>query len=103
MDITFGISKKYWLKNQVKGAHILATRGGGAPTLPGAPPDLVAPWTSTDLNSNSIYSRSGRKKKERRIHRVLQYGAAMACPSSGGLIGNPFGAPERGIHHHRHH
>ena len=28
-----------------------------------APPDLVAPWTSTDLNSNSIYSVSRRKNQ----------------------------------------
>src|SRR3954471_21985531 len=28
----------------------------------GAPPASCPPWSSTDLNSNSIYSRSGRKK-----------------------------------------
>ena len=50
--------------------------GGGAPVPLGAPPTSWAPWRSTDLNSNSIYSLSGRKKSERRIHRVLQYGAA---------------------------
>ena len=52
-------------------------RGWGArPPLLGAPPVSWAPWTATDLNSNSIYSRSGRKKSERKFHRVLQYGAA---------------------------
>ena len=29
----------------------------------GAPPASWAPWCSTDLNSNSIYSRSGRKNQ----------------------------------------
>jgi hypothetical protein len=65
---------------------------------------LWVPWTSTDLNSNSIYSRSGRKKSERSVHPVLRYGAAAAsCSSSGGLIWSPFGAPERGIRRHHHH
>ena len=50
--------------------------GRGAPTPLGGAPTSWAPWGSTDLNSNSIYSRSGRKKSERRIHRVLRYGAA---------------------------
>ena len=53
-----------------QGAH----EAGGAPRGVGAPPTLVervwAPWSSTDLNSNSIYSCSGRKKSERKIHRV---------------------------------
>ena len=52
------------------------TRVRGAPGGTGAPPASWVPWCSTDLNSNSIYSRSGRKKSERRIHRVLRYGAA---------------------------
>ena len=42
----------------------------------GRAPASWAHWTSIDLNSNSIYSRSGRKNPERKIHRVLQYGAA---------------------------
>ena len=57
------------------GLH-LSTRVGGTPTPLGAPPASWAPWCSTDLNSNSIYSRSEREKSERRIHRVLRYGAA---------------------------
>ena len=36
--------------------------GGGALAPLGAPPASWAPWSSTDLNSNSIYSCSGRKK-----------------------------------------
>ena len=36
--------------------------GGGAPAPLGAPPALWAPCCSTDLNSNSIYSCTGRKK-----------------------------------------
>ena len=96
--------KKYWRKNQHQGAHILSTRVQGAPTPWGAPPASWAPCTSTDLNSNSIYSHSGRKKSERRIHLVLRYGAAAKpCSSSGGQIWSPFGAPERGIRRHHHH
>ena len=37
--------------------------GGGAPAPLGAPPASWALWSSTDLNSNSIYSCSGRKNK----------------------------------------
>src|SRR5215216_4462531 len=37
MEISFGIYKKYWRKNQQKGDHTLATR------VEGTPPDLVAP------------------------------------------------------------
>ena len=37
--------------------------GGGAPAPLGAPLASWAPWCSTDLKSNSIYSCSGRKKK----------------------------------------
>ena len=46
----------------------------------------------------------GEKKIERKIHRVLRYGAAAKPNSlSGGLIWSPFGAPERGIRRRRHH
>ena len=37
-------------------------KGGGALTSLGTPPASWPPWSSTDLNANSIYSRSGRKK-----------------------------------------
>ena len=40
------------------------------------PPISWAPWTSSDLNSNSISSVSRRKKSERKFHRVLRHGAA---------------------------
>ena len=74
-EITFGKYKKYWRKNQGQGAHTLSTRVGGAPAPLGRAPASWAPWSSTDLNSNSIYSRLG-KKLERRIHHVLRYEAA---------------------------
>src|SRR3990170_6858096 len=48
--------------NQQRGDHHLSTRVGGTPYPLGAPPILWVPRSSTDLNSNSIYSRSGRKK-----------------------------------------
>ena len=54
--VIFGNNKKYWKKNLHQGGLHLSTRVGGAP------PASWAPWSSTDLNSNSIYSRSGRKK-----------------------------------------
>ena len=50
--------------------------GGGAPAPPGRAPTSWAPWSSSDLNSNSIYSCSERNKSRRNIHRVLRYGAA---------------------------
>ena len=78
-------------------------RGWGRAYPMGAPPASWAPLCSTELNSNSIYSCSG-KQSERRIHRVLRYGAAAKPYSlSGGLIWSPFGAPERGIRRRRNH
>ena len=50
--------------------------GGGVPAPWACPPTSWAPWTSSDLNSNSIYSVLGRKKLERKFHRVLRHGAA---------------------------
>ena len=73
MENIFGIYKKYWRKNQGQGAHTLSTR------VVARLPALWAPWCSTDLNSNSIYSRSGRKKSERMIHHILRY-EAVAKP-----------------------
>ena len=61
MEIIFGIYKKYWKKDQDQGAHTLATRVG-ARLPPGRAPYLVGPWSSSGLNSKSIYSLSGRKK-----------------------------------------
>ena len=58
----FGIYKKYWRKNLRQGPTPYP-RGWGAGPLPlGAPPVSWAPWCSTDLNSNSIYSVSRRRK-----------------------------------------
>ena len=72
----FGINKKYWRKNQGQGSTP-SPRGWEACLPPWArPPASWARWGSTDVNSNSIYSRSGRKKSDWRIHRVLWYGAA---------------------------
>ena len=59
MEALFGINKNFWVKEIHQGAQGLSMRQ--AP-LVGRAPYLVPPWTSTDLNSNSIYSRSGRKK-----------------------------------------
>ena len=75
-EITFGKYKKYSRKNQDQGAHTLSRRVGARPLPLGAPPVSWDPWCSTDLNSNSIYSVSRRKKSKRKFHRVLRYGAA---------------------------
>ena len=68
-------NKKILAKDEDQGAHTLSTRVGGAP-LWARPPTSWAPWWPSDANSNSIYWLSGRKKSERRNHRILQYGAA---------------------------
>lgn len=47
---------------KARGPHPVHEGGRRACPL-GAPPALWAPWCSTDLNSNSIYSRSGRKNQ----------------------------------------
>ena len=72
----FGNNKKSLQKMKTRGPTTYP-RGWGACLPPRArPPTSWAPWSSSDLKSNSIYLLSGRKKPERRIHRVLRYGAA---------------------------
>ena len=70
MEIIFGIYKKYWKNNTRQGAHTLARRVGARP-LPHGPPG--APPTSTPTPYIRV---RGEKKSERKIHRVLLYGAA---------------------------
>ena len=83
-----------------QGAH----ETGGRPPSWARPPISWAHWTSTDLNSNSIYSRSGRKNQREGFIMFYDTGAAAKpCSSLGGLIWSLFGAPERGIRRHRHH
>ena len=74
-EALFRINKNFWRKNQGQGDHGLFMRQGGAPPR-ARPPISWGPWTSSDLKSNSIYTVSGRKKSERKFHRVLRYGAA---------------------------
>ena len=106
-EIIFGNNKKYWQKNQGQGAHTLSTRVGGAP------PYLVGPWSSTDLNSNSIYSRSGRKKiREKdssrftirsRCQSLISLGRADLESVRGSGEGNPWPSSSSTILHHQFH
>jgi hypothetical protein len=101
----FGVYKNYWRKELLEGgpprSHEL--RGRALPPRT-CPVSSWVPQTSVCPNSNSIKTVSSRKKSERNFHQVLWYGAtATSCSSSGGLIWNPFGAPERGIRRRRHH
>ena len=103
----FGINKKYWRKNQGQGAHTLSTRVGGTP------PASWAPWCSTDLNSNSIYSRSGRKKiREKDSSRFTIWSYRQALNSLGRADlesvrgsgeGNPSPSSSSTILHHQFH
>lgn len=72
----FGINKNTGERINTRGATPCPRGWRARPPPWGVPPASWAPWGSTDVNSNSIYSRSGRKKSERRIRRVLWYGAA---------------------------
>ena len=72
----FGKYYKYWKTNPRQGGLHLSTRVGARLPPLGAPHASWVPWNSTDLNSNSIYSGSGRKNPEKNIHHVLRYGAA---------------------------
>ncbi|XBI80714.1 hypothetical protein VPH35_089803 [Triticum aestivum] len=63
----FGKYKKYWRKNQDQGPTPCPRGWGRAPSPWVCPTVSWAPWTSTDLNSNSIYSRSGRKKIKEKV------------------------------------
>ena len=49
-------------EESMSGGPHLTTGVGGTPTPLGAPPASGAPWCSTGLNFNSIYSWSGRKQ-----------------------------------------
>ena len=60
-EALFRINKNFWRKNQGQGAHGLSTRQGARP------PISWAPRTSSDLNSNSIYIVSGRKKIKEKV------------------------------------
>ena len=62
-------------KIQTRGPHPVH-EGGGRPPAQGAPPASWAPWCSTDVSLDPIYSLSGRKKPERKNYRVLRYSAA---------------------------
>jgi len=56
----------FWRKKYTRGPRAFP-RDRGRPPYRARPPISWAPWTSTDLNSNSIYSRSGRKKIREKV------------------------------------
>ena len=67
---TFQKIRKIPAKDEGQWAHHLATRVGGTPL--GRAPYLVGPLETSRLQLQLyIYLLSGRKKSERRIHRVL--------------------------------
>ena len=53
----------YARKKYTRGSMACVRDRGAPPPCRARPPISWAPWTSTDLNSNSIYSRSGVKKQ----------------------------------------
>ena len=55
MEISFGINKKYWMKNEAEGGHQPATRVEGAPYPLGAPPVLVGPLAGLRCPSLAIW------------------------------------------------
>ena len=92
---------------ELQGAH---KAGGRAPTLV----DRVwAPWCPTDLNSNTIYSRSGRKKiREKdssrftirsRYQALISLGRADLESVQGSREGNPSPSSSSTILHHQFH
>ena len=76
MENIFGINKKILAKESRPGAHTMFTRVGGAPTPPGRAPYLVGPLMLHRPQLQLYIFMFGEKKSERRIHRVLRYGAA---------------------------
>ena len=87
----------------MSGAHTLSTRVG-ARLPPWARPCLVGPLLLHRPQLQLHIFTFEEKKSERRIHRVLRYGAAVTtCSSSGGHMWSPFRAPERGNRRHHHH
>ena len=73
---TFQKIRKIPAKDEGQGAHHLATRVGGAPAPLGRAPYLVGPLVPLRLQLQLYILCFGEKKSERRIHRVLRYGAA---------------------------
>ena len=78
--------------------------GGGAPAPLGAPPCLVGPLTlhRPQLQLH-IFTFGERKIREKDSSRFTIRSRRQALKPLGGLIGSPFGAPERGIRRRRHH
>ena len=73
---TFQKIRKIPAKDEGQGAHRLATRVGDAPAPLGRTPYLVGPLLPLRLQLQLYILCFGEKKLERRIHRVLRYGAA---------------------------
>ena len=79
-------------------------RGWGRACPLGCAPTSWAPWSSTDLNSNSIYSCLGRKKiREKDSSRFTIPSDRQALNSLGRADLESVRAPERGIYRRRHH
>ena len=101
---TFLKIRKIPAKDEVQGAHHLAMRVGGMPAPLGRTPYLVGPLLPLRLQLH-LYILSFREKKirEKKSPRFTIRSRCQALKPLGRLIWSPFGAPERGIHRHRHH
>ena len=73
---TFQKIRKIPAKDEGQGADHLATRVGGAPAPLGRAPYLVGPLETSRLQLQLYICAFGERKKERRFHRILRYGAA---------------------------
>ena len=85
MEISFGINKKYWRKNQPKGAHTLATRVEGAATPLGRALCPCGPPGPPPASTPYIHVR-GEKIREKDSSRFTIQSRRQALNLLGGLI-----------------
>ena len=76
MEQLFGKYKKYLQKMKARGLTTYPRGWGGAPAPLGRAPYLMGPLVPLRLQLQLYILCFGEKKSDRRIHRVLRYGAA---------------------------
>ena len=110
-EALFRINKNFGRRIHVWGPT-RCPRGWGRTYPPGRAPASWAPWCSTDLNSNSIYSRLGRKNQREgfivftiwsRRQALNSLGRADLESDRGSGEGNPSSLSSSTILHHQFH
>ena len=90
-------------KKYTRGPHPVHETGGRAPS-PGCAPLSHGPPGPPPTSTPTPYIHVRGEKNQREGFIAFYDTEPPPSPkTSGGMIWSPFGAPERGNHHHRHH